>query len=331
MAEVPEITSLAEAILDRRPCAVVEYRIRRDVLMEDPGGEAMRSLRRRVNESPGTVELAREQGLDGGWGRFHTQDTSIRARFPTSERAIERALALGLDRHDLVLRRAAGFMELVLRGEADWADRAEKSETWYEAKKVITAGMLALVDPANELLRPVWELWTAVARESLADGTHSLERENAAFRRMTGAAFKRGYLHSVYVLSLLGSRGPELLPGLSQAILEWIWSSRSGIGYIEADLKNPSPARLEPWVRSLEVLSSFPGWRECARGAADWLWARRRDDGLWDFGRGMKTGFWFPLSDSWKRRENRAIDHSTRILILLRKQAGSCGATDPQG
>lgn len=322
MPEVSEIERIAKAILDLRPCPVVEYRIRRDVLLEDPAGEAMEALRRRVNASAGVVELEREQKADGSWGRFHSQDTKVRARFVTSERAIERALALGLDRRDPVLSRAVRFMERVLRGEADWSDRVEKAEAWGEGKRVITAGTLALIDPDNEELRSVWELWAAVAEAALAGGEHSLERENRAFRQVTGVAFKSGYLHSVYALNLLGSRGRDLPAGLSRAILAWIWNSGRGIGYVEADLRNPSPTRLEPWIRSLEVLSAFPGWRDRARDAVAWLWDQRQDTGLWDFGKGMRTGFWFPLSDRWVRRGNRAIDQSTRILMLLRKHAG---------
>ncbi len=322
MPGLSDIELLATTILSLKPCPVVEYRIRRDVFLVEPGSEDMRALRRKVNSSAGVVELEREQKSDGSWGRFHSQDTKIRSAFVTSERAIERALALGLDKRDPVLKRAAQYMEAVLKGEADWSDRPEKAEAWNEGKRVVTAGMLSMVDPANEELRPVGELLAAVAQAALAGGEHSLTRENQAFRQMTSVAFKRGYLHSVYALNLLGSRGRDLPAGLSTAVLRWIWNSGTGIGYIAADLARPSPAKLEPWIRSLEVLSAFPGWQDYARDAAAWLWERRNVDGLWDFGQGMRPGFGFPLSDNWLQRGNRMIDHSTRILVLLRRYAG---------
>jgi hypothetical protein len=152
--------------------------------------------------------------------------------------------------------------------------------------------MLALVDPGKEELRPVWELWAAVAETALAGGEHSLERENRAFRQVTGVAFKNGYLHSVYALNLLGSRGRDLPAGLSRAILEWIWNSGRGIGYVDADLRNPSPARLERW----------------------------------DFGKGMRTGFWFPLSDSWVRgcNRDRPFDQDPHAPEEARRLKGNC-------
>ncbi len=314
-----DIHSLAAAILDLRPCPVVEYRLRRDVLMEDPGTAGMQALYREVSASPGAVELAHDQKPDGSWGRFHSMDSSIRSRFLTSEHAIERALAIGLDRAGPVLGRAVDYMTAVLRGEADWSDREEKSEAWFEGKKVVTAATLSLVDPGNEETRPVWCLWVKVAQEALAGGEYSMHRENTAFRRMTGVAFKKGYLSSRYVLSLLGSLGPQLPAGLSDKVLHWIWNREAGIGYLDADMRRPNPAKLETWLRSLELLSAFPGWQAVAKDGVSWLWDMRGPNGLWDFEHGMRTGFWFPLSDSWVPRGNRMVDHSTRVLVLLRR------------
>lgn len=317
----PEIRRVADGLIERRPGPVVEYRLRRDVLREDAGSLSMLAMRREVWASPGAIELAREQKPDGSWGRFHSMDSSIRARFVTSELAVERALAIGLDKVTPVLMRAAGYMTAVLRGDADWSDRREKSEAWDEGKKVITAATLSLIDPGNPETLPVWNLWARLAREVLSDGAHSVGRENAAFRRLTGVAFPKGYLFSRYVLSLLGSQGNRLSPDLSAQILRWVWARKDGIGYLCADMRCPNQTKLEPWIRSLELLSAFPGWREIGESAINWLWDARRPDGLWDFGRGMRTGWWFPLSDNWLPRGNRAIDHSTRLLILFRRYA----------
>jgi GNAT superfamily N-acetyltransferase len=79
--------------------------------------------------------------------------------------------------------------------------------------------------------------------------------------------------------------------------------------------------RLTP---SHELASAFPGWRGAAKGAIEWLWAHRTDDGLWDFGPRSTWSFYFPLSEDWRRKGRRVHDYSTRVLTLLGKYCDSC-------
>jgi Zn-dependent M28 family amino/carboxypeptidase len=48
----------------------------------------------------------------------------------------------------------------------------------------------------------------------------------------------------------------------------------------------------------------------------------RNADGVWDFGAKVSKSFYFPLSDDWRKAGNRSVDHSTRILALLRQFSG---------
>jgi hypothetical protein len=38
---------------------------------------------------------------------------------------------------------------------------------------------------------------------------------------------------------------------------------------------------------------------------------------MWDFGEQAGKTYYFPLSNNWRKKGNRAIDHSTRVLALL--------------
>ncbi|HEY5268952.1 MAG TPA: hypothetical protein VII97_01350 [Anaerolineales bacterium] len=44
--------------------------------------------------------------------------------------------------------------------------------------------------------------------------------------------------------------------------------------------------------------------------------------GLWNFGAEVSKSFYFLLSDNWRKAGNRSVDHSTRVLALLRQFPG---------
>ncbi len=99
------------------------------------------------------------------------------------------------------------------------------------------------------------------------------------------------------------------------AFLGRLWSRPEGIGYLEIPLDRlpppHTPRGIDRWFASLELLARlFPTWTHFAGEAIEWLWEHRLVDGLWDFGPRPGTQSYFPLSDSWRRGNNRAFDVS---------------------
>ena len=314
-----QVESLGHRLLEGQPNAIVRYRLLRDVLHLPPGSDDLKTAKARMLVHPWVAELALEQHPDGTWGRFHSMDSTIKSRFPTSETIIRRALALGLDKAVPVLKRAIEFMEQVLAGKAAWSDRAEKSEGWSIGVEAITAGTLAQIDPSHPSIRPVWEYWIEIAGRSFPAGEYDPSAEWKAHKDSRGMGIH--YLRSRYALTLLGARSAYLPAALDRRLVDWIWKSPEGIGYLGADLQHPRPFRIFNWLESLEILSLFQCWRTVAAGALDWLWDQRNTDGLWDFGSKVSRSFYFPLSDDWRRAGNRSLDQSTRVLALLKQSS----------
>ncbi len=92
-----QIESLGRAILELRPNAIVRQRILRDVLQLPPGNRDLEIARTQAISHPWVKDLSIEQYSDGSWGRFHSMDSTLKARFQTTEIAVRRALALALD------------------------------------------------------------------------------------------------------------------------------------------------------------------------------------------------------------------------------------------
>jgi hypothetical protein len=311
-----QIESLARGLLESRPNAIVRHRLLRDCLRLPPGSAELVAAHLQMLSHPWVEGLAREQHSDGSWGRFHSMDSTVRSRFPTSETALRRALALGLDREDLILRRAIDFLTGVLEGKAAWRDRVEKSEGWPIGVEAITAGTLAQVDPSHPAILPAWEYWAGIAVRCFPNGAYDPSAEWEAHKKRRGIAIH--YLQSRYVLSLLGARSAHLPAALDRQIVDWIWNDPAGIGYLGADLQHPRPFHIFQWLESLEILSAFQSWKEFTGGAIRWLWDQRNKDGFWDFGAKVSRSSYFPLSDDWRKTGNRSVDHSTGVLALLR-------------
>ena len=317
MVDQIQAKALAQIILGFEPNAIVRFRLLRDVLHFLPVSPELRQITTGLTRHLWIKLLSQEQQPDGSWGHFHSMDSRKKARFPTSEVAIHRALALGLDKDNPILARAAGYMQRVLEGLASWPDRVEKSEGWPICVETITAATLAEVDPAHPDSLPTWQYWVEIAERSFPTGKYAPDAEWQAHKELRGLGTR--YLGSRYVLTLLGARSTALPEALDRRIVDWAWNNPAGIGYLGADLRHPEVFHIFHWLESLEILSTFQSWRERAADAVDWLWNQRNPSGLWDFGTKLSKCSYFLLSDDWRKPLNRSVDHSTRILALLSK------------
>ncbi len=312
---------IAAGILGSDPDPVVRIRLEREVL-HHPGlrGAADQTA---LAANPWVQQLAHQQHPDGSWGRFHSQDTRLKQKIITTEVGVARGLALGLDLRHPCLQKALAYLAGLLRGEIEFPDPPERNDRWPTGARLFTAATLALLDPAHPLLDEPWALWVQIAGRTFTSGEYDCEAEIRAHRQLTGATVEGSYLelNNKYALALLSAHPAGLPAGLADSLLRWLWQLPQGIRYLGMPLSQPpmpdSPTALDRWLSSHELLARFPGWRALASDAIDWLWVQQRADGLWDFGARQKSYWAWPLSASWRNPQQRAFDHTTRLLALL--------------
>ncbi len=323
MREHKAIEETAHRILQESPDSVVRFRLLRDVLKVAPTTEALTDARREMLKSQWIRELQEEQRRDGSWGRFHSAMKS-KGKIVTTEAAVERGLALGLTASDPIFRATTNYLSRLIEGTIKFPDPPERNNRWTTGTQLFAASTLARITPKLTVLDKPWKLWATIAKQTFAAGGYDPQAEIRAHQTLTGASVKNSYLvlSSRYQLALLGARATNLPTNLEKAIVEWVWRKKDGIGYLEIPLSNPpsrfTPGMLDRLFTSLEILSYFPSWRKFAGDLITWLWARRNTEGLWDFGPRASMSVYFPLSESWRRRQCRQHDWSTRVLALLR-------------
>jgi hypothetical protein len=277
-----------------------------------------------LDQSQCVQALAREQRADGGWGRFHSQDTRRKQAILTTEMGIERALALGLDSSHPILTRASTHILNILQGRAAFPDPPEKNQRWPTGTRLFLAGTLAQIAPDHPAIHDDKVLWGTIAARAFQSGQYNEEDEAKAHVELTGIPVRGTYLvfRNKYQFNLLGTLRGKLAGNLEQALLQWLWQHPNGIGYLSVPLNHKPPQKPGPfdrWLASLELLARvFPSWTSCAGAFIRWLLDRRDEQGFWDFGPRAATSSWLPLSDGWRDKRTRQLDWTTRALVLLR-------------
>ena len=325
------IETIAARLLEQEPGPVVRCRLLRDVLRRPANDTELEQAKANLVQSRRVHELADEQWKDGGWGAFHSRSTKVKQKIASTEVGVERALALGLDATHPILHKATQYLLAIMQGKLAFPDYHEKNDRWQTGMRLFLASTLSLIQPGHPILDEDRQLWLEIARRTFQSGRYSAEDEIQAHAELTGATVKDSYLmlRSRYQLNILGSV-PGLLPRqLELALLEWLWNRPDGIGYLCVPLNRTPPlGKPDPfdrWLASLALLARlFPSWVNFSQEAIEWLWAQRNEQGFWDFGPRPSSLSYFPLSDSWRTKQARSFDWTTRILALLKQYYEDC-------
>jgi hypothetical protein len=303
----------------------VRYRQLRDVLKRPAADPEINTARQNLQHSHNIQSLEATQWEDGSWGAFHSKNTKLKQKIPTTEVGVARAIALGLDTSHPVLKKAAHYLLSLMQGEKPFPDRYEKNNRWPIGMRLFLASTLSLIQPEHPMLDQDRELWQAITAKAFQSGHYREEDEIQAHAQRTGATIKNSYLvlSGKYQLYLLGSIPGRLSPQLENALLAWLWEKPEGIGYLSIPLNREPPTKashLDHWLASLELLARcFPAWVGFAAPAIDWLWQQQGPQGYWDFGPRPDSVANLPLSDNWRKKKHRQFDWTTRVLTLLRK------------
>ena len=166
MYTTADLHAIAEKILALQPDPAPRFRLLRDVLHLDPASPNYQQAKTALQTASIVELLERSQLPDGTWGRFHTQDTRVKQPFPTTESALQSALAAGLDRDSPILVKAQAAVLDYVNANTCWPDPPEKHDNplaWYVWVRQYSAAVLSEIDPDHPSLEAYWQLWAEAA------------------------------------------------------------------------------------------------------------------------------------------------------------------------
>ncbi|MHA2252492.1 MAG: hypothetical protein ACXAD7_19160 [Candidatus Kariarchaeaceae archaeon] len=319
--DLAEIIDTTEFILSQKPDPVVEFLLCRDILKKSTKSLELVNLRKALPKNRWIKLLTKEQQDDGSWGPLHSQDSRSNRKIITTEYGVAKAIALGLDHSDDILKHASKNLEEIIKtGKSQ--DRAEKNERWSIGLSLFASSTLAQILPDHPLVNTQRELWRKIINNTFKLGKYDPIAEKKSHKESNGITgdLKHLHLNSKYHIGLIGSKQNFLSHNIENAYLDWIFNKMGKISYIDFPLNVPIETyvtkHMELWMRSIETMSNYTTWVVYALNALKWLWDSRDKHGCWNFGSKAKSSHSiFPISNNWY--SNRSLhDWTTKLLII---------------
>lgn len=229
---------------------------------------------------------------------------------------------LGLTRADEPVKRALAYMRDCLLGRRQPPDGREKVINWDAFEAHMLAAWIRIFEPDDPLALPVARRWAELITLSFASGGFDADTYACAYRKRIPPLHPREQLIRVPQLYMV-----HLLKGLldeatEKRFVDYLIRHEQGIYYVYGQRINVCPAefaskKTSAYLAALETLAGYTCAAEKLRFAVDWIHRHQDNDGSWDLGASAKDGVYFPLSDSWRKPEDRRRDCSVRIGKLL--------------
>jgi hypothetical protein len=279
-------------------------------------------------ESKWVQEIVDLQHEDGSWGFFHTLSQPTKKQPMTTEQALRRLRILGLTASDEPVHRALEYTEKCLSGETVIPDRAEVKPDWGLFVETMLSTWLKIFLPEHESARATATRWARVMEETFAVSSYDQNTYERAYRDALCPKGKDVWYFKSFVnfypLMLL----PNMLtPETENRMLDYVISYPTGVYYITNNPLNVLPEDFTSraatyYLAAIEILPDYKLAGSNLGFVVDWLKRQQDENGQWDMGAKVKDGIYFPLSDSWRKIDDRKRDCTERITKLLGKLEG---------
>jgi len=266
-----------------------------------------------------------EQNADGTFGRmFHSLARPDGKHPLTTEQALRRLYALGFTRWDEAIQLTLHTLTDCLLYKRKIDDYSEKSHNWELFTRTMLAAWLRRFDPENAPALDFARQWAKVIEAAFEDGVFCKQAYLEAYEQILSRGAKESRepdFCNFYPLALL----PGLLrPDTESLFFDYILVNPKGVYYLyDRPLYKPPEvfASLDTvrWLSAIELLSHYPQAKEKLAFAAQWINQNRLPDLRWDLGPKAKDGIHLPLSDSWRKKEDRIKDCTEWIGRIMSK------------
>lgn len=263
------------------------------------------------------------QQPNGSWGCFHTLSQPTKKQPVTTEQALRRLKILGFTKDDMPIMRAMQYMETCLKNPEPtvFIEKKHDSKTYGD---LMLATWLRIFDKDNKTALPVAHKWAKIIGSAFKNGAYDDKKYVDAYEAIIGKKLnpKAQCLSNFVVFYQLALIADCFDEKTEAVIFDYIMKYDNGIAYIYDGLLTDLPESFASkqtckYLAAIELLAGYEKNKYKLKFVLDWLGENKNENGQWDLGRKAKDGIYFPLSDSWRKDENRKADCTERINIFL--------------
>jgi len=273
-------------------------------------------------EGKWAAQILEARHEDGMWGNFHALSSPVKGRPITTEQAIRRLHRLGYTMEDEVIKTVMERMVLCITGQQKIDNYSEKTHDWNLFEKLMLSAWIRIFEPQNPYALEAARGWAVIVEEAFSSGTYCREDDIVAFTKQQGrkprSGFETGFGMFYHAALLPG----VLTPTTERMFLDYYLSKPDGMYYIYDRPLNQVPEVFASkdascYLAAMEVLAGYETAKEKLSFVVEWLNDNKDENGQWDFGPKANDGVYFPLSDSWRKAEDRKRDCTERVYMFL--------------
>jgi hypothetical protein len=232
---------------------------------------------------------------------------------------------LGLTKDDEPIKRAIAYMEWCLAQPVSPVFQEKKHLRYANIfSDLMLSANIRRFGRANAPALTVARKWAEILESAFAGDTYDHPRYVQAYEKILDSKLnpKAGFLVNFscfYHLAML----PGLLSERAESgLFDYVLNNPTGVGYMTekpvVELPdNFATKKTGYWLAVIELLAEYRLAPEKLGFVVDYLMQNQLEPGSWDLGAKANDGIYFPLSDSWRKAEDRQRDCSVRIQKLL--------------
>ncbi|MDY0318081.1 MAG: hypothetical protein RBQ64_05820 [Candidatus Izemoplasmatales bacterium] len=268
-------------------------------------------------------KLIEEQREDGGWSYFHS--LSEPKKYPhTTEQALRRLEILGYTIEDKPIKKAVDYLEKCLLREWDIPDYKEKHRHWEDFVDLMLATWILRFDETNTHALKIRDKWITITQYTFKSGKYNLDDFIVICKEVFGFYEKKPLISAMsrfYNLSLLAN---QLDLKTENVFFDYVLNNEGGVYYVNTSKLLDTPNEFahknaSKYLGAVEMLMKYDRQKHKLQFVKDWLLDNQIEEGKWDLGKKVKDGIYFPLSNDWRKNENRIKDCTYRVNRILKE------------
>ena len=207
-------------------------------------------------------KLADEQHLDGSFGRFHTMNSKLKQKIPTTQAAAWLMYETAFTRDNEICDKTCLYMERLLNDLSQWPDAWEKNKWFKPAVPLFIASSLALFGSEDKKYREVCNVWINILISAFETGEYSKDKINAESIVSLGVEIDGSYIgiHCINNLALYALNVDNIPIDVQRAYIKWLHNYDGVIGYTNTRLDTLSDSSGSKKI--IALLSKFDGFKD---------------------------------------------------------------------